>query len=233
MNQRILNRVAIVLAGFYILWLLLVIRGDYFLVRTQLTRWPVFSSIIKDRELTKLRAKAMALSFSQPSFEHLVRFLRIKEALTEDLWQEYMDYYAKVVRDFPRIAEAYGMLGFCSFHLGKMDVAIFYYQQATRLNPQFFWYLYNLGVLYYKNFNEKEARESFLKAFNTDAELNLKLIYSSRLYQQIFWPEKNFGGYSVEKNLQAGYQTCEQLIKILNQPGKPQIKGDFLEPKIF
>jgi len=76
---------------------------------------------------------------------------------------------------------AYGMLGFCYYHLGKHKEAVSFYRKALEINPYFFWFHYNLGVVYFKKGQYEQAAVSFKKAQDTVPKHNLKFIRASKV----------------------------------------------------
>ncbi len=220
-----------------------IMRGDFKAIRDKLPQHPFFSTLIAHREQSKVMAKAMTLSFIQPSFEMLGRLIKNPGQLQEgslDLAQisVYRSYYGKAIDYFPRMAELYALRGFCAYYLGDVDQSFSDYLQAVNLKPDFFWFYYNLGVLHLKREEYGKAGIFFEKALTTEMTKNVQAIYSSRVYQQIFWPVKNFGDYSVEKSLKEGYHHARGILQWIPQSAqererkKRREKGDQFKEKL-
>ena len=214
----------LVLSGVVVslLFLIVLLRGDFIdkhgdRLRRSLARVPGFSAVIEERERAKIRARAMELSLEAPSFDYLAECIKNPPAKPdESQLRLFQEYYLKAVRKIPQLTEAHGLLGFLHQLLNEPEQAKTFYRNALELNPNYFWVHFNLGVLHWDQGNFNNAAVSFQNALNTPIEANVKFIYSSRVYQQIFWPLRELGGAAVGKNLEEGYKVCARMVS-LNQ----------------
>jgi len=111
---------------------------------------------------------------------YLIDFSKAEVELDKKKLKKYEHYYQKVSDYIDGRADALGLLGYCQFHLGKPEEAIKLYKKAIEINPHFFWFYYNLGVIYYKQGSFKEASAMFDRAIETDPEAVLVFIFNSK-----------------------------------------------------
>lgn len=172
-------------------------------------------------------------NFAPSSYDYLLGLMEGQRKLHPARLEEYEHYYKMLMAYLPGRAEAYGMLGFCSYYLGKVQKAIFYYRKAVQLYPRFFWFHYNLGVLYLQNGEYDKALESLKAAQTTQARDTLNLIFSSKVYRPILTNLAQLG--LLQENLQNGLQYCHLLQAAILQKkaGASFSLKDPLPPRIF
>lgn len=151
------------------------------------------------------------------SYRHLVGLSENFEKCDPIELRRYIHYYKFLAVSMPSRHEAYGMLGFCYYYLGKERQAVAFYQKAKALNKDYFWYYYNLGFISYKNGDYKQA-EKFLKiALEKNAQAVIKTVFSSKVYVDILRdvkdPENVIKGH-YKGACQAAYQ---MLLSIYTQ----------------
>jgi len=86
--------------------------------------------------------------FVPKTFAPIVQAVRSETRMSRDDVMPYWVYYKIIVKHRPGRADAHGLLGFMQYQLGKTDKSIRSYNRALELNPHFFWYYYNLGIIY-------------------------------------------------------------------------------------
>ena len=148
----------------------------------------------------------------------------------DDLWhawqegaqpdESYQKYYQLLASFSPQSVEAQAMLGFCSYLSHDTNQAIASYQQAVRLNPQFFWPYYNLGVIAYQSQEYAKAQEFFQQALRVDPKATIQVLMSSKIYIDIL-RSPSFREYNILEHLQAGYQKAYALMLLSNQHKQP------------
>jgi tetratricopeptide (TPR) repeat protein len=100
--------------------------------------------------------------------------------------KEYEAYFKLVVDSVPYQADAYGMLGYCQYYLGKEKEAVQSYTAAIRINPTFMGYHYNLAVIYYNREEYGPAVMHTKEALQASAPLTAQAILSSsRIYMLV------------------------------------------------
>ena len=81
----------------------------------------------------------------------------------EELWDEAIKAYQKVLEENPTDADIYNDLGIAFDEAGKLTEAEQAYQKATELDPQFSAAFYNLGLMYEEQSRFPEAVEAYQK----------------------------------------------------------------------
>ncbi len=187
--------------------------------------WGLFD-IPKVRQTVQLK---ILNRFRPESFDYLVQTAVEGKKFDKHLLETYSFYYQKVTEYVPHRADAYGMLGFCDYHLGKKEEAIASYEKAIEINPDFFWFYYNLGVIYFKDGQYKEAYEVFKKTVKVKPQATLSFIqWSKRIYMPLVIIKIRLGD-SVEEELKTGYRDCYKLLAMLQQYffNRPEFKEVF------
>ncbi len=103
-----------------------------------------------------------------------------------DLWKlrDHMRFYDKVAVYLPNSVMAYGLLGFCHYKLGNEKKAISLLKKAIENNPNYFWFHYNLGLIYLKRQKTEKALLAFQKGYMVNPEGSKYLLLASRLHQR-------------------------------------------------
>ena len=207
-----------------VFWIVVIIRDDFIGVdysglRKQLAKNFFLKKLILERQRTKTKALAMQLTFYEPSFADL------KSIITTGVWPKadnlvkYRDYYQKAVLWFPQISELWEILGVLYYQMGDKQKSADCFVLAIQKQPQFFWDYYNLGVILYADKQYSLATDEFRKALACPFDLNLKFIANSSIYLQIFWPQQNWGGFSIKDSLEKGYHNAQKFLKTTSTPG--------------
>ena len=132
----------------------------------------------------------------------------------QDALVKYQNYYRKIAEYMPYRAEAYGLLGFCSYYLGDKEKAIKSYIKAIELNPDFFWYYYNLGIIYWKSHQWQLSRQYLQKAIQVKPQETLKFIYSSQMIYLPIIKDRGYDFKKISEELQKGYEKGYQFSMI-------------------
>lgn len=129
----------------------------------------------------------------------------------EKVLHEYINYFEKVVHFFPKMAEAHGMLGVSYFYLGDMKKALSSVQKAAVLNSHFFWFHYNLGVIYFANGDYGQSAQVLAQARQLRPQIALLVIKQSTEYQRVLHGVTNLGDIIMAK-LKSGYSDTYRLL---------------------
>ncbi len=100
---------------------------------------------------------------------------------------EYIFYYTKAAQYIqPPSGDIFGMLGYCYSVSGRWDLAQEYFEKAYRLDPHYFWYPYNLGILALRENDAKKARDYFESARTMNKErTTLTTLGSLQMYMPL------------------------------------------------
>ena len=187
----------------------------------------------KDYEQAKFKLLNQLIPFSFEYLIHLQENSRIY--FNERTLKPYIQYYDRVVSYMPSSAEAQAMAGFCQYYMGNKTQSAEHYLKAMSLDPEYFWYAYNLGVIFFEDKKYEEAASWFYKAISLKEDQVYKVLSTSRIYQQIVntIPTINYDfADSYKKSHQSAYQLFFLIKQILeHQQEVPAI--DRLNIKIF
>ena len=172
----------------------------------------ILSHWLIDYEKVSAHARGAALSRLMPSFDYLHNLAAGFEELDVKKLEEYEYYYAKVVEFVPR-AEAFGILGYIYFQLGKDKKALPCFQTAIVLNPSAFSFYYNLGIIYFRRQFYGEAIEAFKKAVATSIDDNLSFITSSKMYYPFLDPSDDMA-HQLKSYLRKSFRNAYRLMII-------------------
>ena len=172
------------------------------------------SFLIVDYKKVTFGVKIRYLNKIMPdSFYDLADFAEGQKKLTPERMLMYTHFYEKVVTFFPERADAFGMLGFCYYYLGRIDQAKIAYQRAAELNPDFFWFHYNLGLIAYNSNRYDEAVHFFNKALVVEQDSTLNYIKSSKvIYRSILLDHQDFAQKTTMR-LKKAYHEAHDLLQ--------------------
>ncbi len=114
-------------------------------------------------------------------------------------------YFNQVVHLLPGMAEAWHMRGLCELYLDDRAAAVSDLEKAAALNPRFWAFQYDLGIVYLRQNNVEKARECFQKALATPPQFNAVFIKSSKIYADLIAKSKHTD-IDILQRLQEGYR---------------------------
>lgn len=160
------------------------------------------------------KTKVKRLNYIMPrSYKYLVDVAENQKGLNKARLKKYAYYYKMVIQQMPHRPDAYGMLGFCYYHLGKQKKAISFYEKAIELNPYFLGFYNDLGTIYFKNGDYRKALTFFEKAIKTKPQSALKFIYSSsKICLPIIAERLARSGSSFIEELRSTYRQSYELM---------------------
>jgi tetratricopeptide (TPR) repeat protein len=143
--------------------------------------------------------------------------------IDKNLIRYYADYYENLLQVFPQLADAYGVLGYCFHYLGNDLKAKEFFKKAIDGDPSYFWYYYDLAILYIHEHHYPASLELLGHAIQINPQTNIKaLVTSPALFP--LWPSgsplNDFLSHFGE-----GYNRSLFLIKILD-PALPKAKAE-------
>ncbi len=172
------------------------------------------------------KMKTRVLNFLTQPIDYLIYYSEGQEPFNRQAFDEYIHYYQTFAEYLPDTAAAYGMLGFCSYQIGKEEEAVNYYKRAVELQPDFFWFNFDLGLIYLNQNKFREAAESFQKALAANPKKDLLVMRTSRILGFIENQEKFKKFYagenaSIEEILmarwRATYSDAQKLLVVSMQ----------------
>jgi len=159
------------------------------------------------------------------SFSCLNNYNSSEGHCTREELNGFVKYFTQVVKRFPRQPDGYGLLAFCYYHLNAIDKSKEFYLKALSLNSHFFWYHFNLGIIYLKEGDYQRAEEYFNRSLEVDANLTSQYIFNSIIYRPLkeniqeledFIQKKLFVGYSYAKSLSKISYYLQNFDKFVN-----------------
>lgn len=139
---------------------------------------------------------------------------------------DYVEFYERIVSHSPNASDAVGMLGVAYYYLGDTRNAVEFLEKAAAINPHYFWFQYDLGVIFTRQGKMEEASAAFQKALQIKPQLTLYFIQTSRILRYVEdqefiraslrMPSLNVDG-KIEENLKAGYRDAARLILLIQQ----------------
>ncbi len=160
----------------------------------------------------KVASDIQALNRIMPSFEPLVKFNEQGKAIDDEILDQQVLYFKSVLRYMKGFSAAHEMIGLTYYLQGKEDLAEKSFAEASKNNPDMFWFFYNEGLLYYKKRNYTSAIERFQKALDCDPKRTLQFMFASKIYLPIFIASKLDLGNTLAQRLQAGYASAYRLM---------------------
>lgn len=135
-------------------------------------------------------AQIRSLNRIRPSFDYIVRYSigednMVEDSMVEDKLEAYAHYYDRVSRYVPNRADALGLKGYASYHLGEAATARQAYSRALEIKPDFFWFHHNLGVMAFKEGNLDGAVEHMKNALQCGFKDFIAYVMAS---QRIYLP---------------------------------------------
>lgn len=167
-----------------------------------------------DYPATMNQVRLSVLNRLMPDFIHVAKFIEHHDRLDKSSLKDSVVCFREVVRYFPSFFEAWGILGFSYYYLGKTKQAIYAYERALEANPNNLWFYHDLGMIYFKNGEHEKAADYFKKALMVNADITLASILSSRVYIPIF-QLMDGSDTIVADNIKKGYQHCYQMMVLL------------------
>ena len=169
------------------------------------------------------KVRTRILNSSRIPLQYLVEYSEGFAEFDREKFKTYIDYYDYVIKYIHNATEAYGILAYCHYQLGHEKKAKEYYREALKLNNQFFWFYYDLGLLEFKDGEYKSAVEHLERAVSLPPMLTIDLLSNSRILVDFGNYEETLInsrftlmdlGKKIDSNLQAGYENSYALIAL-------------------
>lgn len=148
------------------------------------------------------------------SFAHLIDIVRNKAPVNPRQLQEDIRFYEKLVEYFPDHSDAWGMLGFCYYHLGNTASALNSYEKAISYSPENFWFHYNAGVILFEKGQYFEATRFLQKAIAVNAKKTVDFLSIRRpIYELILKEDPEFAKEMIIR-LARGYRDSYRMLVV-------------------
>jgi tetratricopeptide (TPR) repeat protein len=133
------------------------------------------------------RVRLKVLNRLRPSsVTYLLNFAKNPHIKDDDRLAKYQFYYQHVYDLMPNRMDALGLYGYCSYYLGQPEEAREAYEQALEINPHFFWFYHNLGIIHFQQGDYDQAVAVLSEALNTRPENVFRVIsLSPRIYMPL------------------------------------------------
>ncbi|MBF0618908.1 MAG: tetratricopeptide repeat protein, partial [Candidatus Omnitrophica bacterium] len=132
--------------------------------------------------------KAKAINQMLPQIPDIEMFADHPAQMGREKLVELAGYY-KMVQTLlaadPEAPAPCGAAAYAYYYLGRPATAIAYYKKAIDQNPYFFWFYYDLGLIYYHQKNYTLAAEAFLNAVQVPEERSLMFMRLTKVYKDI------------------------------------------------
>ena len=160
------------------------------------------------------------------SVEDLALFFLNPDKASPPNWDKYILYFRTAAKVMPGFSAPNAMMGYCYFYKGDLAKAAGYYRLARAQTPTFFWFHYNLGVIYYRQGRYEEAAAVLKKAVSCRPEDAIVFINVSKIYRDLNRAATD-AGYDPEEGLVEGYRNAQQMILACTNHLQHLLQNDF------
>ncbi len=161
--------------------------------------------------IDRATTQAKLLNAHLPAFDDLIACMNTPSSCKAQQWEPYVDYYRAVLHSVKDVGAPNGILGVCLFNLGKPQEAIAHFEKARAYNPKYFWFSYDLGIVYAKTGNYAKAMEYLQQALGCEPQASLIYITLSKTLKTLL-PVALEQGYIPDQNLHQGIEEATRLL---------------------
>lgn len=146
------------------------------------------------------------------SFIPLRKYMESSTPMAVENLDDYIFYYTKIAQYIqPPSGDIFGMLGYCYYVSGRRELAKENFEKAYHLDPHYFWYPYNLGLLALRDHDPEKAVSYFeyARTMNKD-QTTLTTLGSLQVYMPlifnkdedlVFWMARRLDNAIQQNNL--------------------------------
>jgi tetratricopeptide (TPR) repeat protein len=145
--------------------------------------------------------------------------------------ERYLLYFKMASKMVPISAGDFSLLAYCYFQVGDLKRAEFCYKRAISLQPNFFWFHYNLAIIYLHKGQMDLAVTTLKKALAVSPQATLYFMQAAKAYAGMV-PLAQEMGYDVQKGLLRGYAQAQAML-VMCQYNLPQVIIHDYSPRIF
>jgi hypothetical protein len=146
--------------------------------------------MIAEHETMKIRL----IDYLCPSFINFPFFPKEGESFSEKDLHKYIVYFHSIYNEVSEW-QAESITATLYALSGQDAESIASFKHVLSENPDFFWACYNLGIIYFRQGNFKEATDMMARALASDTTKTLVAITSSRAYMQLIRRHPDTGTY--------------------------------------
>ena len=130
----------------------------------------------------------------------------------------YADYFEHLLKVFPSVRDAYGVLGYCYHFLGDDTKAIDYLKKAIEYNPLYIWNYYNLAAIYMHQYRYQETAILLEKIQFLYPQASLqRMLESPYVYDRLIAPGGKGAIDAVSRHMSLCYRVSLDLVQLLVQ----------------
>lgn len=147
----------------------------------------VFVSLLNGPSILNKVQRQTLNRIKPESFAPLKEHIKSSTSAVVQNIDDYVFYYTKAAQYIqPPSGDILGALGYCYYVSGRWDLAKENFEKAYRLDPNYFWYPYNLGILALRDQDAKKAMDYFERArtMNKD-QTTLTTLGSLQIYMPL------------------------------------------------
>jgi tetratricopeptide (TPR) repeat protein len=128
----------------------------------------------------------------------------------------YVDYYEHYLEVSSSLDDIFGILGYCYCHLGKKEKAAELLKEAIKRNPYYFWYYYNLALLYITEHQYKEAETLLEQVSQFTSTGTLLTLRESKIYFALIENQED-SLHVLSNHFEHGHKRSISLMYVLHQ----------------
>ena len=161
---------------------------------------------------TYLKINLITLNRLRPNSDYLLDLTHGRKRVDQRQLRNYIYYYGTLVRFVKNKTPALGILGLCYYYLGDYDKARHLYEKAIKEDPRFFWFYNNLGLIYFKQGQHRDAVKIFREAIAANPDTTLKIMRAEKTYRLMLFETDVNSDYKAFKKMKVYYTHCYHLL---------------------
>ncbi|MBI4308898.1 MAG: tetratricopeptide repeat protein [Candidatus Omnitrophica bacterium] len=160
------------------------------------------------------------------SMREMIEFSLSPKGKNPAVLKKYLLYFKTVAKILPRSAVAQAMVGYCHYYLGDVPKAQEFFNKAIKITPNFFWFHYDLGVIYFRQGLYPQAAQALEKAIACPPQETMVYLNMSKIYKGLDSEAAQLG-YNTEKGLAEGYRNANEMLMLHRYHLSGSIKKDY------
>jgi len=175
----------------------------------------LFQNVLKCLRIARING----LSTIQPGqMDYFWRLSFYHRILDREIILNFIDFYDSFIKYYPTYSDDdYGILAFCYYYSGNIQKSINLFELAFQKGPSYFWYPYDLSILYIKTHQYVKAVKLLKYAIQLDPVFTLHRINKSHGFEPLI--ERHVNSNEIiavsSKHLSQGYTLASALLGFL------------------